>query len=469
MTHAWAFPWHDRTDDREGFGHSQGHQHIGEIRMRVIDTSAGTRVAASTVSTLNGRRRLNLGRVVDLARIYRDCDLKVLAKDLGRDPTRLIPETGNPKVDLLAGLARVLEWPMTEVVRAVRGEIGPETPFDPELRTDSVAELDARCVREQKAGRYDAMLSSARALHHFARTPIEHAMACHRLGIACAALGNHRAALEHLHEGNRCPGIDNEVLKISLLTHLAKAHYALWNLVEARTIATEAINQTAPENRRTRSLLAMAHAICGQAVRRSLGRQPLGQDRLATKAIDDLAVARGQYLELAERFGGPAWTAHARTCLGGIIEMEASLGSTPPVLAIARLTLEETSDACNEALESQGWWLVFGSNVLVRHVHAHALVDGLEPLGEKLGPIAERLDHWSFRAKAFSIELERRDQARRHRIEMPPWTLGPRAVRTLVHTMGRIPPFRAQGWRILTDHGVLDQAVKTLPRCWKRR
>lgn len=436
--------------------------------MHAIMTSAAPLDAASAVSSLNGRRRLHLGRVVDLARIYRNCDLKVLAKDLGRDPTRLVPDTGNPKVDLLAGLARALEWPIAEVVRAVRGKIAPEKALDPAVLDHSVAKLDALCVRAQQAGRHEEMLSFARALHHTARTPLEKAMACNRLGTAHGALGNHSAALQYLHEGNSCPGIENETLKVSLLTNLANTHYALWNLVEAQTIATDAINQVVPGNRRTQSLLAMAHAVRGQVLRRSLGRQPLGQDRLATKAIDDLAVARGQYLELAEQFGGPAWTAHARTCLGGIIEMEASLGSTPPVLAIARLTLEETSEGGNEALESQGWWLIFGSNVLVRHVHAHALVDGLEPLGEKLGSIAERLDHWSFRAKAFSIELERRDQARRHRIEVPPWTLEPRAVRTLVHTMGRIPPFRAQGWRILTDHGVLDQAVKTLPRCWKR-
>ena len=48
------------------------------------------------------RNRRRLAGVIDLARIYRNLGVKELADRVHRDKTRLIPETGNPKIDLAA-------------------------------------------------------------------------------------------------------------------------------------------------------------------------------------------------------------------------------------------------------------------------------------------------------------------------------------------------------------------------------
>ncbi len=45
------------------------------------------------------RNRRRLAGVIDLARIYRDLGVKELADRVRRDKTRLVPETGNPKID----------------------------------------------------------------------------------------------------------------------------------------------------------------------------------------------------------------------------------------------------------------------------------------------------------------------------------------------------------------------------------
>ena len=52
------------------------------------------------------RERLN--QFVDLARVYRGWTRGELSKALGRDPSKIVPESGNPKLDLLVGLVPAL-------------------------------------------------------------------------------------------------------------------------------------------------------------------------------------------------------------------------------------------------------------------------------------------------------------------------------------------------------------------------
>ena len=60
-------------------------------------------------------RRKRLGQWLEIAQRYTGCSRKQLASTVGRDPTRLVPKTGIPKLDLVVGLAGVLDWPVGEV------------------------------------------------------------------------------------------------------------------------------------------------------------------------------------------------------------------------------------------------------------------------------------------------------------------------------------------------------------------
>ena len=60
--------------------------------------------------------RERLEELQALARTYRNWTVKELAHALGRQPGRLVPDSGMPKIDLVVGLAKALDWPVEAVV-----------------------------------------------------------------------------------------------------------------------------------------------------------------------------------------------------------------------------------------------------------------------------------------------------------------------------------------------------------------
>jgi tetratricopeptide (TPR) repeat protein len=60
--------------------------------------------------------RERLEELQALARTYRNWSVKELAIALGRQPGRLIPDSGMPKIDVIVGLAKALDWPIEAVV-----------------------------------------------------------------------------------------------------------------------------------------------------------------------------------------------------------------------------------------------------------------------------------------------------------------------------------------------------------------
>ena len=60
-------------------------------------------------------RRDRLSQFVDLARIYRRWTKIQTAQALGREPSKVVPESGNPKLDLVVGLAEALDWDVGDV------------------------------------------------------------------------------------------------------------------------------------------------------------------------------------------------------------------------------------------------------------------------------------------------------------------------------------------------------------------
>ena len=71
-------------------------------------------------------RRGRLARLIDLARAYRGWSRLEIAKALDRDPGKLLPDSGNPKLDLVVGLAEALDWPVGDVAE----DLGVITPSD---------------------------------------------------------------------------------------------------------------------------------------------------------------------------------------------------------------------------------------------------------------------------------------------------------------------------------------------------
>jgi hypothetical protein len=109
-------------------------------------------------------------------------------------------------------------------------------------------------------------------------------------------------------------------------------------------------------------------------------------------------------------------------------------------------------------LESWGWWCIFGCNVILHHLPQEELPRPMAIFSNKANEIAERLDNWSLRERAFSMELARRDLT-----GDDPWILDMEDIRSLVGTMGRFPTFRDRGYRILKSARLL--IPEGGPRC----
>jgi hypothetical protein len=78
----------------------------------------------------------------------------------------------------------------------------------------------------------------------------------------------------------------------------------------------------------------------------------------------------------------------------------------------------------------------------------------------KAAEIAEHLDLWPMRERAFTLEWFRRQQVVRTRPEeLATWTLDTDDVRVLVGTMGRFPLFRPMGWAILHHAEIIESVA----------
>ena len=64
-------------------------------------------------------RKERLEQLLNLAQTYQGWNRRQLAKALGRDTTKLVPDSGLPKLDLLMQLAGVLDWPVAYVANHV--------------------------------------------------------------------------------------------------------------------------------------------------------------------------------------------------------------------------------------------------------------------------------------------------------------------------------------------------------------
>ena len=113
------------------------------------------------------RRRLRLAQLLDLAQTYQGCTRKALARTLGRDPTKLIPGSGIPKLDLVVDLSRVLDWSVDEVVEYLW--VDDEVVDDIQPDADYEA-LDQAAGEAYRAGRFRQMIELAKRAREVAAT-----------------------------------------------------------------------------------------------------------------------------------------------------------------------------------------------------------------------------------------------------------------------------------------------------------
>ena len=398
---------------------------------------------------------------MDLARVYRGWSRQELASNLGRDLSKVVPDSGNPKLDLVVALAEALDWSIGDVAQCVWDEPMQLPPCGLDF-----AALDAQAMEAHRAGDWRRLVAGGAMLLRAASTPAERARALNRISGGHDGLGRHGKSLECIREALSLAPL-TPGLELMLRVNLCGAHYSLWHVAEARAAARELVEQfeaRAPEGRLERVAQAFALMYRGQCARRAIAAMPDTAKRNATEARADLERAGTLFSKLAREFGDDSYGGVANTCRGALMEVDCALGTLDPVDAVATITealggVEDPQLAPpGDWLESYGWWCIFGCNIAVRYLQDPQFHRAMAIFTNKAVEIADRLDNWSLRERAFSLEQARRDRLQKSTGFDAEWVLDEEEVRTITGTMGRFPSFRETGWKILTEARIVGSA-----------
>ncbi|MDP6987814.1 MAG: hypothetical protein QGG74_07205 [Phycisphaerales bacterium] len=411
-------------------------------------------------------RKKRLERLVELAQVYRNWSRRELAHKLGRDASKLIPTSGNPKLDFIVELAEVLDWSVGDVTACLWGP-ADDTMCSGKKNHDTFQQLDARAKKAHARGNYHDMIRLAAKARVAATNPHDRALACNRELGGWDGLGRFTRSLDVAREGLAHSPVPDDVQRM-LQSNLANACYSLWHLTEARTAASDLIDHfdrcpaTGIRDRRTN---AFARYVLGSTHRRLMDVDP---DHATTHAATARSMFRGAIDAFSQ--GEPKerdrTAGIVRTCQGAILESEVMLGRLDPRQATSAVvdSMGEIVDLdvqpAGDLLESYGWWCIFGCNIAMRHISDERELHRLLALfTNKADEIADRLDNWAMRERVFSIQFDGHHRFVGWTGQTTPLTIDTDDIRMITGTMGRFPQFRETGWSMLESASVITDDI----------
>ncbi len=424
------------------------------------------------MSSTVDERRQRLHDLIDLARATRGMTRAALGRALRRDPTKVYPESGNPKTDFLVNLAGILEWPVGDVVEFIWG--GGPTPLhvagvkSPSKRSPAEEKSFEDLFREarelHRSGRFRELVDMAAVMFHRAESGERKAFACTIEASGWDGLGRFTQEVDACRRGLAFKGVTSYTRNI-LRANLANAWYCLWDLTPALGTATVLIDHYAaspPERRLDCKRPAFCRYIRGNTRRRLAQIEPDLAFGHYEAAAEDLRVAKDLYTELAHELDDPSLLGIASTCEGGIDEARVEMGELDPKDAVnAALALVTRGSVDGQAptgdeVESIGWRALFATNLALRHLSGRDLQHSAGVLLGAALDAADRLDNWAMRERSFTYKL------RLHRTLTDttgldvPLTIDTSQRAIITQAMGRFPGFRATGWDLLETATVVE-------------
>ncbi len=414
--------------------------------------------------TINVNRKERLERLFDLAQAYRGWTRKELAQELGRDPTKLAPDSGNPKFDLILQISEVIDWTLDEVADWLW--FGKDDNPEKKIVSSSFDQLDQKAQDAHRSGEYKKLIRIAHSALDVANNAEEKARAYNRAAGGWDGLGRFSRVLKAAQAGLRENPIQTD-LRLLLLTTAANAHYTLWQLDESLGMAQTVIDhykENIPETNRAKVAQAHAWYVLGHTQRRLLDINTQQSSQYAYAARCSLQEAMHLYEHLAqeihESFGGIA-----NTCMAGILEADVFLGHVDAREALARV-LDVISSVVNpenvdkgDWLESYGWWSIIGCNITLRHILDERDTQRYMALfTNKADEIADQLNHWAMRERVFSMQFEGRQRLIGWTGQDIPIVIDNDDIRLITGTMGRFPQFRKTGWSILNYGNIIKES-----------
>ncbi|MCP3906314.1 MAG: hypothetical protein GY715_22045 [Planctomycetes bacterium] len=404
------------------------------------------------------QRKHRLTELLELAQAAHGWSRRRLARALGRDASKLVPESGVPKLDLVVRLADVLGWPLRDIVDHLWRDEGTHRR-DHSAEPMTFATLNAEAREAHRRGRYAELVDRARRAYVAAATSLERACACNREVGGWDGMGCYADALEAARRGLREREVPADVRRM-LQANLANAYYGMGLLPEARCVAGELVSWYAgrpPEALTDRVAQAFAYYVLGNTHHRQMGLDLRRSEKIAAGARRELATAVRLCEGLAQESGDACYSGIANTCRGALLEVDVVLGRQHPGAALRSLAegLDAVVDCTDwdsgDWLESFGWWCIFGCNVALRSEDRERDAQQYTAIfTNKADEIAERLDNWSLRERVVSIEYARWSATEPH-------VLDAEDVRKIMGAMGRFPAFRPIGWRLLESAGLAHE------------
>jgi len=414
------------------------------------------------VSAIERKERLE--NLLNLARVTRGWSRAKLARSLDRDPTKILPASGNPKADYLIKLSDVLEWPVGDVVDAIwSGGVHERTDQSPETEA-SFKELAQGVTDAVSKADYRAVVDISQQMYTIARTADERAHACIREAAGWDGLGRYPKVLECSKRGLH-QGALSLRLRLALQATLAHAEYTLWDLTPALgacEVLARWYEGNPPERPLDRKRVAYVHYVRGNTHRRLMAVEPENRDYHTSGARNDLLKAIEIYKNIDDPRAVGSVEGFVRTCEGGLLEVNVELGSMRPLNAVDRIvdslsTLPARDDTEHaDLIESHGWWCIFGSNIALRHLRGRDLQNAMGVLSTNALAIADRLDNWAMRERVFTMQFAL------HQIMVDStgydlqYTINDEDRSLISATMGRFPSFRPVGWQILETARVVN-------------
>lgn len=405
-------------------------------------------------------RKGRLHKLIELALTYRSTTRTKLAELLQRDKSRLYPDTDNPRLDLLLGLAEVLDWPIEAVVDYLRYGPGQSRPI---RSRDDYARLDQQLRAAYQKGNYPKMVELAQRMFVAARSPDEKARACRLEGAAWGEQARVAESISAYRRGLELTGVSRSE-RLAMQVNLANTYYSLWDLTQAIGIShvvLETLQRYPPSTRTERGCQAYSLYVRGNAYRRMLATRPADGRDIAESSGRDLESARELHLQMARDYDADYLAGIAHTCQGGLIEVAVELGEREPRDAVDEVIAEVSKlDAGDwpegDWLESYGWWCDFGASIAMRHLNGPARSRALAFFGGKLFEITRVLKNWPLLERALSIQYLVHQQVSDATGVDLPYALDADDLRLITGTIGRLPHLRRVGWKLIDKAALLN-------------
>ena len=395
--------------------------------------------------------RERLEELQALARTYRNWSVKELAIALGRQPGRLVPESGMPKIDLVVALAKALDWPIDAVVdhlvkpeasgRSGGGVVATDASAD--FGTLYSASLQRRLERDY----FEAIRLAVRA-GAVADNPTRRAAACVIESDSHEASGSYLEAMRCLRAASQFDGVELS-WRLLVDAKIANVMFMQGSRTQAIGIASSVIDYAAQAAESHVASLAKALALWARAhalrasipIRNFDAWRPLAVSaesdfHAAIALADDLRASNLGY-EIRNLTFAPAIDV-------ALLELRAVLQPANAADCVTRLLeiVREGGDVSPGVGERKAWAAIALANTAKRTVADDMQLWGmLELSSAALRAHAAATSNWYFAHQHLELDSERR--RRLGSLAHGARTLDATEAKLVAGVLGHVPAARA--------------------------